>query len=278
MNGVHTKTVKTLLLSIIIFLHMVFFIFPVVWLLLQSLTTGGFIVSPSLELFSNLKLENYVNALKPGSKFFRNAENSIVVASATTPLTVLLGSFCAYALARLRIRRAQDLKIWILSLRFLPPIAVVIPLFILYVRLGLIDSHLGLIMVYATFNLPFAVWLMISSFQEIPIEVEEAALIDGCSAFQVFRKIAFPLVRGGMAVVALFVFIACWNEFLFALVLTEMRAETLPRGLSAFIGLTGPEWGVMSAISILMMTPILITAFILQKHIVKGFTFGAVKG
>jgi len=277
MKGVYTKRVKTALFFVIIFLYMVFFIFPVIWLLLQSLTTGGFIVSPSLELLSNLNLQNYENVLKPGSKFFRNAQNSIVVASATTPLTVFVGSFCAYALARLRVRRAQDLKIWILSLRFLPPIAVVIPLFILYSTLGLIDSHLGLIMVYATFNLPFAVWLMISSFEEIPIEVEEAALIDGCSTFQVFRKIAFPLVRGGMAVVALFIFIACWNEFLFALALTEMRAETLPRGLSAFIGLRGPEWGVMSAISILMMMPILVTAFILQKYIVKGLTFGAVK-
>jgi multiple sugar transport system permease protein len=278
---VHRGTLDKTLSSALLFIFVLFFLFPVIWLFLQSLTIGltsTILTSPGLAILYRLSIGNYESILSPGSTFFLYAQNSALMASTTTVLTLLLGSLAAYALAKLRMKRAQDLKIWLLSLRFLPPIAIVVPLFLVYVQLSLIDTQLGLILVYIMMNLPFTVWLMIASFEEIPVQVEEAALIDGCSRLQILRKIDIPLVRSTIAVVALFVFIACWNEFLFALVFAQMRAMTLPTGLLAHITQAGPEWGEMSAMAILMMLPVIAVAFMLQKHIVKSLTFGAVKG
>ena len=276
-RGTIDKTLSSGLLCI----FMLFFLLPVIWLFLQSLTVGltsTILTSPGLGIFYRLNIGNYESILSPGSTFFKYLRNSTLIASTTTAVTVLLGALSAYALAKLRMKRAQDLKFWLLSLRFLPPIAIIVPLFLVYLRLSLLDTQLGLILVYTMMNLPFAVWLMITSFEETPVEIEEAALVDGCSRLQVLRKIDIPLVRSAIAVVALFVFIACWNEFLFALVFTEVRADTLTRGLSSHITQAGPEWGEMSAMAIVMMLPIIAVAFILQKHIVKSLTFGAVKG
>lgn len=278
---VRKSRIPDILSSALLFIFVLFFILPVIWLFLQSLTVGltsTILTSPGLRIFYSLNIGNYASILSPDSRFFMYALNSTVIASTATVMTVLLGSLCAYALAKLRMKRAQDLKLWLLSLRFLPPIAIIVPLFLAYVRLSLLDTQLGLILAYTMMNLPFAVWLMIASFEETPVEIEEAALIDGCSRLQVLRKIDIPLVRSAIAVVALFVFIACWNEFLFALVFTEVKAETLTRGLSAHITQAGPEWGEMSAMGIIMILPIIAVAFVLQKHIVKSLTFGAVKG
>ncbi|MGD9360602.1 MAG: carbohydrate ABC transporter permease, partial [Desulfobacterales bacterium] len=222
-------------------------------------------------------LKNYVDILNT-SPLVDYAINSLIVASLNTLLCLIVGSMAAYGLARFKFRGADNLAFWILSIRMMPPVAAIIPIYILMKNLGLLDTPWCLVITYLTFNLPFVVWMMKGFFEEIPREIEESALIDGCSDFSVFFRIALPLVAPGLAATAIMVFIFSWNEFLFALILTGTKAVTLPVGIIGYMKETGINWGYMTAGGILALIPVIVFMVLVQKHLVKGLTLGALKG
>jgi multiple sugar transport system permease protein len=203
--------------------------------------------------------------------------NSIIISFSNMVLTLLAGTPAAYSLSRTNFRGKKLLTFWILTSRMIPPIVMVIPFFIISRSTGLYDTRLFLIFIYLTINLAFVVWMMKSFFDDIPTSLDEAALIDGCSQFQAFRKIILPLTLPGLVSTAIFCLMFTWNEFMFALALTEYNASTLPVAFSKFIGYAGTSWAELSASAVVTMLPILIAATLVQKHIVKGLTGGAIK-
>jgi len=204
--------------------------------------------------------------------------NSLIVASVSTVITVLLGTPSAFSLARYRFKGRENIANWILSVRMFPPIVVVVPIFILYRWLNLIDTQLGLIVMYTIFNLPFAIWMLRGFIRELPVELEECAMTDGCSRLGAFRRITLPLLAPSLAATAAFCFLFAWNEYLFALIFTRSRAVTLPVSLQMWSTHLGPEWGELSSLAALTIVPPLLLVYLLQKHIVSGLTFGAIKG
>lgn len=203
--------------------------------------------------------------------------NSLIVASLNTAICLVIGSLAAYGLARFRFKGSEDLAFWFLSVRMMPPVAGIIPIYILMKNLRLLDTVWCLIIAYLTFNLPFVIWMLKGFFEEIPREIEESALIDGCSEFGVYLKIALPLIAPGLAATAILAFIFSWNEFLFALILTGTKAVTLPVGIIGFMKETGINWGYMTAGGVLALIPVLLFVMFVQRHLVKGLTMGALK-
>jgi multiple sugar transport system permease protein len=203
--------------------------------------------------------------------------NSIIVSVAATALSAVLGTLMAYSLARYRTG-GQHLSFWVLSQRFLPPIAIVMPIFLIYRSLGLHDTHIGLIIAYTVFTLPLTVWMMFAYFNQMPKSLEQAALVDGCTRWGAFWKIAVPLAAPGIAAAAVFAFIACWTEFFFALILTSRNAFTLPTVFRSFISFQGAQYGEAAALAIVSLAPSIALGILVQRHLVRGLTLGAVRG
>lgn len=267
------KKIVFVLITVIIF---GFVLFPPIVLFLTSIKTELDALSFPPKWIFQPTLQNYVDIFKT-SPLIRFLLNSIIVASTNTVLSLGLGSLTAYGLARFKFRGSENLSFWILSIRMMPPVATIIPIYIIMKKVRLLDTPWALIIIYLSFNLPFVVWMMKGFFEDIPRAIEESALIDGCSEFAVFRKIALPLVAPGLAATAILIFIFSWNEFLFALILTGTRAVTLPVGIIGFMKETGINWGYMAAGGMLALVPVVIFTILVQKHLVKGLTMGALK-
>ena len=248
------------------------------------------IVTTALKTETNIFAWPPVWVFKPTLQSFYNAlfvfggrgaisylVNSIVISAVSTFLAVVLGAMAAYGLARLSFAGNRQLAFWILSTRFAPPVAFVVPIYIMVQRAGLLDTHIALILIYTAMNLSLVVWILRGFFAEIPIEIEEAALVDGYSRLQIFWRVALPLVRPGIVSMAILSAIFSWNEFLYAMVLTQGRAATLPVYLAGFSSSMGLAWGEYMAVGTMAVLPILVFTFALQKHLVRGLTFGAVK-
>ena len=214
-----------------------------------------------------------------GSKYFYQLLNSIIIGGGSTVLAVGLGTLAAYAFSRFDIAGKDDLLFFILSTRMLPPVVVVIPIYLMYSALGLRDTHFGLILLYTTFNVSFAVWLMKGFIDEIPKEYEDAALVDGYSRFQTFMKVILPQSVTGIAATAVFCLITAWNEFAFALVLTEVggKAVTAPPSITSATGSAGMDWGKIAASTFVFLLPVAVFTFLMRGHLLRGVTFGAVK-
>ena len=214
-----------------------------------------------------------------GSKYFYQLLNSVIIGGGSTILAVGLGTLAAYAFSRFDIAGKDDLLFFILSTRMLPPVVVVIPIYLMYSALGLRDTHFGLILLYTTFNVSFAVWLMKGFIDEIPKEYEDAALVDGYSRFQTFLKVILPQSVTGIAATAVFCLITAWNEFAFALVLTEVggKAVTAPPSITSATGSSGMDWGKIAAGTFVFLLPVAVFTFLMRSHLLRGVTFGAVK-
>ncbi len=251
-------------------------LFPPVVLFLTSIKTELDALSFPPKWIFLPTLKNYAEIFQT-SPLVGYALNSLIVASVNTVVSLILGSMAAYSLARFKFRGADNLAFWILSIRMMPPVAAIIPIYAIMKYLHILDTPWCLIITYLTFNLPFVVWMMKGFFEDIPREIEESALIDGCSHFGVFRKIALPLAAPGLAATAILAFIFSWNEFLFALILTGTKAVTLPVGIIGYMKETGINWGYMTAGGILALIPVIIFTTLVQKHLVKGLTLGAMK-
>ncbi|MBL8905412.1 MAG: carbohydrate ABC transporter permease [Rhizobiales bacterium] len=203
--------------------------------------------------------------------------NSLIISVAATFLSCLFGTLMAYSLARFNTG-GQHLSFWVLSQRFLPPIAIVLPIFLNYRALGLNDTHIGMILAYTVFTLPVSVWMMFAYFRGMPRSLEEAALVDGCTRWTSFWRVAVPLAAPGIVAAAVFTFIACWTEFFFALVLTSRNAYTLPTVFRAFLSFQGAQYGEASALAIVSLVPSIVLGVLVQKHLVRGLTLGAIRG
>ena len=254
---------------------------PVYWMMTISLKQeiDQFAVPPKW-LFFNPTLAHYRDAFVERS-FGQYLTTSAIVAVTSTICAIVLGTLAAYALARFRLPRKLNMRLalWILSTRMFPPIVTAVPLFLLMSDLTLLDTTAALIIVYTAFNLPFVVWMMRGFFLEIPREMEEAARVDGDSRLGALRRVILPLVAPGLAATAVFCLIISWNEFLFALTLTQTDAAmTLPVGIAGRVTQYEIEWGVMSAAGVVAMIPILVFALAVQRYLVRGLSLGAVKG
>jgi multiple sugar transport system permease protein len=203
--------------------------------------------------------------------------NSLVISGVSTLIAITLGTLCAYAIVRFKTG-GDNLAIWILSQRMLPPIAVVFPIFLAYAHFGLADSYPGLILLYTAFALPYVVWMMRGYLEEVSIELEEAALVDGLSYLSILWHITLPVARNGLIATAIFAFIFSWNEFLFALVLTRTEVITYTVQISQYFGSQSTFWAKIGAMSVLGTLPVFIAVSTLQRYVVRGISLGAVRG
>jgi len=277
-KAVNPKLVKKGIFYALLLLILLVFIFPVIWTLLTSLKTRvDALAIPPKWLFVPT-LQNFREVLFSFDiQIPRSIVNSVIIASSTTFITSFLALPAAYAIARWRSKAKGFFSFAILFARMLPPMVIIIPFYILYVSLNLFDTYGGLIFLYVASTLPLSMWIMIIFIEDIPSEIEEAALIDGCSRLRLITKVIFPLIRGGIGASAVFVFLETWNEFLFALMLTSTKARTVQVSLYSFITLEETQWGLLTATASIIMIPVIILALIFQRYIVKGMTLGAVK-
>jgi multiple sugar transport system permease protein len=251
-------------------------IFPVLWMAMMTVKPEALMFArPPVWLFTpTLEHLHYVIAEGFGWSLLR----SLAVAGLSTALIVVIGTPAAYAFARFPIRRRDDLLLFVLATRLAPPVALVIPFYLIYAKVGLLDTYTGLILAYLTFNLSFYVWVLWSFCRDLPVELEEAARADGYSRGQVLLYVVLPLLRPGIIATAVLCFIFAWNEFLYAFMLGGKAMETLPVAVPKLITSQGVKWGELSVVGIAALVPILAVVFVLQRHIVRGLTMGAVKG
>jgi len=254
----------------------VFCLGPLAWQLLTSVRPEGEV--GALSLPSSVSAEAYRAVLRR-PELLRALANSAAVAAGTTALCLAVASAAAFALARLPVRGRRWLLGGALAVSMFPPIATVSPLFLIISALGLRDTLLGLVIPYATFGLPLSLWVLTGVFQEIPEEIYQAARVDGCTPFQAFRRVLLPLAMPGIATCGLLVFIASWNEFLYALTFTSTpEHRTVPVALSLFATGHAEPWRELAAASILVTAPLVVLALLFQRRIVAALTAGAVKG
>ncbi len=251
-------------------------LFPVYWIVLTSFKPASEINNPTPTFLATPTLDNYRD-LFGQFDFAHVLTNSIAISCISCAFVIVLGVLAAYALARMEVPGAKHIALWILSLRFIPAIAVGIPFYLEWQKFNLLDSWTGLVLVYVAFNLPFAIWLLRGFLAEVPIELEEAALLDGLSRLQIIRRIVVPVALPGLASTAIFTFVFMWNEYLMALLLTSVDAVTVPVSITKFIMPYSILWGDLSAAVVIQLIPMLVVVFLLQRHIVRGMTLGAVK-
>jgi multiple sugar transport system permease protein len=252
------------------------FLFPIYWLFIISFKTPDEIFAfPPVWWPANIQFANYGVLFKDGDVIA--VWNSLVIAGVSTVLAMFFGTICAYSLVRFRTG-GDDLAIWIISQRMMPPIAIVFPIFLLYVWLGGVDTYWGLVLLYTAFNLPYVIWMMRGYIADIPIELEESALVDGCSRWQVLMGVVFPMARAGLFATAVFTFVFAWNDFIFALVLTRTEVITYPVQVTHYFGGQSNFWAKIAAMSVLGTVPVFIAVATLQRYLVRGISMGAVKG
>lgn len=227
----------------------------------------------------SLGYESDTKTLAGGGNFYMMPRllDSIIVAVGSTILAISIATLASYALSRMRFAGQHHFVFWILSTRMMPPVAIAIPMFFIYKQFGLLDTYTGIILVHALMNLPLAVLLLKSFFDDIPLEIDEAALIDGASRWLIFRKIVAPMAIGGIAATAVLCFIFSWTEFLFVLTLTQTSLKTVPVVSSTFVTSTGTAWGNMAALGVGAMVPAFIFILMVQKNLVRGLTLGSLK-
>ncbi|RVT86798.1 carbohydrate ABC transporter permease [Rhodobacteraceae bacterium CCMM004] len=292
----------------LVILYAVITILPLVWIIATGFKSPSDAISyppkivfePTLEGYVNLfttrtrQTEEYLAANPPQtwadeivrqydmvivgpSRYGERFLNSVIIGFGSTFLAVFLGTMAAYAFSRFRVPLKDDLMFFILSTRMMPPIAVAIPIFLMFRSLGLSDTHLGMILLYTAVNISLAVWLMKSFIDGIPREYEEAALIDGYTRFQAFMKVVLPQAATGIASTAIFCLIFAWNEYAFAVLLTSGTAQTAPPFIPTIIGVGGQDWPAVAAGATLFLIPVMVFTILLRKHLLRGITFGAVR-
>jgi multiple sugar transport system permease protein len=302
------KFIRVILVLIVTFLML----FPVMVMIMTAFKSRADIVTPPPKVFFHPTLEGFLYlftdravlspanlaiakadpaelgywqqlALSTGqqitgtSDYVGRLKNSVIIAGTSTILSVVLGLFAAYAFSRFKVSGKDDLLFFILSTRMLPGVVVTIPLFLLYKQLGWNDTHIGMIILYTVFNLSFSVWLLKGFIDEIPVEYEEAALVDGYTRLQAFFRIVLPQAVNGIAATTVFCLIFAWNEYAFALMLTSDTARTAPPSIATMLGSGGLEWSAIAAGSLGFLIPVAIVTFVLRDYLLRGVTFGAVR-
>lgn len=252
-------------------------LFPIFWITTASFKTElGLYARPPQWLFSPIA-DNYRRVLT-NIPFAQYLTNSLVIALGTTLGSLVLGTLAGYGFARFRFRGSEAVRFLVLVTRMAPRMVLVVPYYLMMQRLGLLDTYTGLLVAYVSFALPFSIWLLVGFFADVPIEVEEAAMIDGCNRLGVLLRVVIPIAAPGLVVAAIFAFLVSWNEFLFALILSGVHAKTLPVVIAGLSTDVGPLYGEMSAAAVMVMLPNIVMTLVLQRYLVRGLTLGAVKG
>lgn len=254
---------------------LVFILLPIVWIALTAFKNDG--DAFSLKVLFTPTLGNFRAIFETPLSFGPLLVNSLIVSLATLVIAIPLALMAAYAFSRYTFVGNTGLLIWVLATQFIPPVVVVIPFFNLFRRFGLIDTRPALVIVNLSVALPYAIWLLKGFIDTLPTEVEEAAMVDGCTELGILRHVTLPLVVPGLVVATVFCFIQAWNEFLFALILTRREAVTLQVGLLNTTGVRGVQWNQMAATGLIVMVPIFILSFAIRRYFVQGLTMGAVK-
>jgi multiple sugar transport system permease protein len=250
---------------------------PLYWMFITSIKpSDDYLAVPPVWFPSHPTLVHYIAALF-AYRGLLGIVNSLIISISATALSAFVGTLMAYSFARFETG-GKHLSFWVLSQRFLPPIAIVLPVFLIYRTVGLHDTRFGLIITYTVFTLPVTVWMMFAYFKGVPRSMEDAALVDGCTRWEAFWRVAVPLAAPGIIAAAVFAFIACWTEFFFALVLTSRNAFTLPTVFRAFLGFQGAQYGEASALAVVSLAPSIALGVLAQRHLVRGLTLGAVRG
>lgn len=281
----HLPAYRVLIYTLVVLIFL-FTIAPFCWLIISSLSIKTELLSvPPHWIPKNPTLRSYQQILFGGARTTRAARyfkqavaNSIVVAGCATALCLVIGSVASYSFTRLRFRGRHSLLLMILATQMIPAVAIVIPIYVVMMTLRLLDTHVGLFITYSSFVLPLMIWIMMGYFQTIPIDIEDAARIDGCSRLGALVRVVLPLAAPGLAATGIFAFIVAWNEFFLALILTQTAAKTLPVLVSEFTTKFGADYVMMSTGGVLASLPPVLLALTFQKFIIKGLTGGAVKG
>ena len=272
------KRLRTLVLVAFATVLLAVWAFPVLWALLTSFKTERDVLAYPPTIFFEPTLRNYADVLFGSASVLPNLLSSTIVAGVSTIVTLLLAIPAAYALARLELPVKRASGFYVLATQMLPPVGLIIPYYLVLQKVGMLDTYSGLIVIYLTFSLPFAIWLMVSYFEDIPREMEEAALLDRAGRLRALWYVILPQVRGGIAVTTIFVFLNAWNEFLFAVVLGGNRVRPVTVAMFNYILVEQTLWAKLAAGAMLAMAPVILLGLIAQRHIVKGLTVGAVKG
>ncbi len=277
-----------LIRNVLLVIYLLFTLLPIIWLFLSTVQTQASLLTLPVQLVPReWTLRNYVDIFQPAafgensgeSTFFLALRNSVVVSVGTTLVAMVFGTLAAYAFARFNIPHKRTLLLIVLGSQLLPAISIIIPLFRMFRMVNLLDTLASLILAYATFSLPFVVWIMVSHFQSIPIELEEAARIDGASRFRSFISVALPLAAPGLGATGIFTLLNVWDEFFFALIFTSTyAAKTVPVGLAEFIGRHTVNWGLLVTGGFIASLPPIILSLVFYRYIVSGLSAGGIKG
>lgn len=268
--------VRLALRYLIALLLVIVFVFPFYWLFIISFKTADEIFAfPPVWYPKSFQLGNYGVLVKDGDA--STVANSLILATVSTFFAMILGTIAAYSLVRFKTG-GENLAMWIISQRMMPPVAIVFPVFLLYVWLGWVDSYIGLIILYTAFSLPYVIWMMRGYIEDIPLELEESAMVDGCTRWEILWKVVLPMARSGLFATAVFTFVFAWNDFLFALVLTRTEVTTYTVQVTHYFGGQSNFWAKIAAMSVLGTIPVFFAVATMQRYLVRGISMGAVKG
>jgi multiple sugar transport system permease protein len=275
-------------LWVLLAIYMIYTLLPIAWLFLSTVQTQASLLTvPPRIIPSEVTLRNYIDIFKPAafgensgeSTFLLALRNSVIVSMGTTLVSLVFGTTAAYAFARFNIPKKRTLLLIVLGSQLIPAVSLIIPLFRIFRGAGLLDSLLALILAYSTFSLPFVVWIMAGYFQSVPLELEEAARIDGATRFQSFFRVALPLAAPGLGATAIFTLLNAWDEFFFALIFTSTyAAKTLPVALAEFIGRHSVNWGLLVTGGFIASLPPIVLSLMFYRYIVSGLSAGGLKG
>jgi ABC-type sugar transport system, permease component len=271
------KEVFHMVLYIIGCIALIWSLLPIIWMVLSSLKTEAGMFSMPPKFIFKPTLDTYQYMFSERGNFVHFLLNSTVVTILTTFVSLFLGSLGGYALARGDFKRKDDISFWIISTRMAPIPALILPIYMIFAKLGLLGTMPGLVYAYTTFNLPFALWMMMVFFKEVPIAIEEAAMIDGYSKFETFLKISLPASTPGLVATGVLCMMFSWNDFIFASILTGTKTQTIPIAVSLLITQQGIAWGQAMATGTVIITPMLIGGIAVRKYLVRGLSMGAVK-
>lgn len=258
-----------------VLLTLIFILAPIVWITLTAFKNQR--DAYSLKVFFEPTLQNFQTIFAPPYNFGPLLVNSVVVSLTTIAIAIPIALMASYVFSRYVFKGSDLLLVWVLTTQFIPPVVVAIPFFNLFRNLQLIDTRTALVILNLSIVLPYAIWMIKGFVDALPAEIEEAAMVDGCTEFGILRHVTLPLVLPGVIVAAVFAFITAWNEFLFAFVMTRSEAQTLQVGLLNTTGVRGVQWELMSATGLLVMVPIFVLSLAIRRHFVEGITMGAVK-
>jgi ABC-type sugar transport system, permease component len=270
-----SRRVVVFVLAVVV---IVWSVVPLLWMLLTAFKPQGAIKTSSPTLFFTPTMDNFINLFSGGNSIGPYIVNSVIASVGSTVIAIVLGTMAGYGLAGWKSRGKGQLSFWIISTRMAPIAAVIVPLFVLFRQFGLIDSVVGLIVAYLTFNLPFAIWLMSAFFAEVPPSLQEAAQIDGCSKWQAFRLVVLPTTVPGVITTAVLCTVFSWNDYAFASAFTGPESQTLPMTAGSLITQTGVDWGQLCAIGLVTVIPMIVIGLLVRRHLVTGMSLGAVTG